>query len=123
MAYLQVLSGPQDSGRWIPLAHGTWVVGRDNGTAFQLSDRCISRRQFRIMRELSSDHFTIEPVEGANSTTVGGLPLTHRRQLDIGDQIQAGNTILCLRANKPSQVSDDPKLNDMEARDEQTLKD
>ncbi|XAM00520.1 FHA domain-containing protein [Phycisphaeraceae bacterium D3-23] len=122
MAYLQVLSGPQDAGRWNPLDLGTWVVGRDNGTAFQLSDRYISKWQFRIIRERPTDHFSIEPIERAAPTTVGGVLLARRRQLDIGDQIQAGNTILCLTADQPGQTSEDPELKDMGARDEQTLR-
>ena len=71
MIYLKVLSGPMDAGRWKTLNHGTWVVGRGGGTAFQLNDPLVSRRQFRITREEGQIHFTIEPVEEIHGPGAG----------------------------------------------------
>ena len=84
----------QDAGRELPIG-GTVLVGRDPGADVVIADT-----------EISSRHASFAPVDGGvavedlgstNGTFVNGQRLTGTRQLQAGDRVQLGATVVEVR--------------------------
>jgi len=88
---LTVLKGP-DKGRRFELPdHEPQLIGRSS-EALPLTDPTISRRH----AELTPDdgRWIINDLKSANGTFVNGQRVTERRQLEPGDQVRTGNTLI-----------------------------
>lgn len=93
MATLYVLQGP-DAGQAIELTDSSVVLGRHSQSA-PLTDHTVSRRHAELTRE--GDQWTITHLGSSNDTYVNGERITEPVELQHGDQIKIGGTLLAFR--------------------------
>ena len=74
-------------GRVVPVQGAEFVVGRAADCALWLDDSGVSRRHARLV--LSAETYTVEDLESANGTYIGGERIA-TRELRDGDVIQFG---------------------------------
>lgn len=80
-------------GRPIPLAKDVFTLGRGRDADFQIAiDASLSRVHCQLVRE--DGHVWIEDAGSSNGTSVNGVTLEGRVQLEPGDQILIGQTEL-----------------------------
>jgi len=92
---LEVLNGPED-GRLFPLGLGAATIGRLETAEIALAlDRSISRTHARVTRE--QDRYFVEDLESNHGTFVNGQVIRARTQLEDGDEILVGGTLMRLR--------------------------
>lgn len=96
---LEVMNGPED-GRWFHLDAGNhWMIGRAATAAIPLLlDSSVSREHARLSRE--GGRYWIEDLESTHGITRNGQILTERTELDYGDKILVGSTLLELRRGR-----------------------
>ena len=90
MASIEVIQGPE-TGRVLQLAGSEVTIGRAEAT-LRLSDGTVSRQHARLFQR--DGQWIIEDIGSANGTFVNGVRLTRPVQLNIGDQIRCGRTLL-----------------------------
>jgi hypothetical protein len=86
-----VLGGP-DAGRRLPLRDG--VLGRGRAAALQLGDPSLSRGHARI--RLDGPRVLIEDLGSKNGLWIRGRRLSSLREIQPGDEVRAGRTVLAL---------------------------
>jgi pSer/pThr/pTyr-binding forkhead associated (FHA) protein len=92
---VQIARGP-DTGCRFPLQEGSEaVIGRGLECTVALDDPSVSRRHCRIVVENS--RVTLYDADSRWGTLVNGTPVTCQ-ELEIGDQISIGETVLRLEA-------------------------
>lgn len=89
-ACLVIIRGARLGSR-IVLAGNPVVVGRSVDADFQISDRSISRRHFRVYHEGSG--YWIEDLESTNMTFLNDEPVS-RAPLRDGDHVRVSKTVL-----------------------------
>lgn len=120
MPHIEVISGPKDTGKRIPLSVGVWVIGRDPGGAMQLLDRRVSRHHLRITYERAEDRYCAEDLNSEAGTLIHGKLISTPVELNDGDQITLGNTTLVFRCDPASHS--EPRLKATRQREIPTLK-
>ena len=90
---LVVVEGP-DLGRTFDVA-GDAVVGRDPTAAMQLTDQEVSRRHAIVSHD--ADGVAIEDLGSSNGTWVGEQRVSGTAQLQVGQMMRVGSTVLELR--------------------------
>jgi diguanylate cyclase (GGDEF)-like protein len=91
-AMLVILSGA-NVGTIVPLDVPEIVFGRDPGCDVRLTDEGVSRRHARALL-LPDGACAVEDLGSTNGTSVNGEPIDGRRELQDGDRILIGHTVL-----------------------------
>lgn len=121
MPTIEVLAGPKDVGKRIPISVGAWVIGRDLGVALQLLDPRVSRRHLRISCERKNDPYFVEDLDSEAGTFLHGEYISAPVELTDGDQIIMGNTTLVFRRDLAARR--EPRLLSTRQRQIPTIKD
>jgi len=93
------IKGGSNVGARFTLIAGTTIIGREKGVDIVLADRQCSRQHCRIIFALGK--FMLEDLKSTNGTKVNGAQLTTVLQLNSGDQIALGETILNFEIKEP----------------------
>lgn len=98
MLILTVIQGPDQGRRFELPGNEPQQIGRSS-EALPLTDRSISRRH----AELTPDDgkWFIHDIQSSNGTFVNGRVIKGRRQLEPGDQIRAGMTLMVFGVESP----------------------
>ncbi len=83
----------------VPLVRDEITVGRREGNTIRLTERNISRRHARLVR--NGDTFLVEDLESYNGVKLNGLPIAAQRPLNDGDQLTIGDYQLSFRSDRP----------------------
>jgi DNA-binding winged helix-turn-helix (wHTH) protein len=78
--------------RFVPLAEGENVVGRDPGCALRIPSGLVSRQHARIV--LAGQRATLEDLGSKNGTLLGGRRVAGVVPLSEGDEIRIGPALL-----------------------------
>ncbi|MHC4391299.1 MAG: sigma 54-interacting transcriptional regulator [Planctomycetota bacterium] len=96
---LIVLDGPI-RGAVLRLQPGTNRIGRDPSVELMLPDKLISRRHAEM--RLTGEGTTLDDLGSTNATYLNGLRVTSARQLQHGDEVRLGDTVLLYVHEAPS---------------------
>jgi S-DNA-T family DNA segregation ATPase FtsK/SpoIIIE len=94
---LDVTSGPE-AGRLIPLRPGEVSVGRSGACNVVVDDPMLREEHFALQVTPDGRVFVAPDLEASSGVTVAGEELTEVRQLEQGEQLQAGASVFALRA-------------------------
>lgn len=83
----------------VPLVRDEITVGRREGNTIRLTERNISRRHARLLR--NGDTFLVEDLESYNGVRLNGVPVSSQRPLNDGDQLTIGDYQLSFRSDRP----------------------
>ena len=86
-----------DTGRHVPL-DGPMEIGQDADSDLTLNDEQVSRHHARL--EPIGSGATVEDLGSTNGTYVNDQALAGRRQLEAGDRVRLGLTVLELRTRQ-----------------------
>lgn len=84
---LLVISGP-DAGQEYDLSPGELIIGREDGSAIQLTDRKVSHNH--ALLRVRGSQVTIEDLRSTNGTRVNGTLIERQTPLAPGDRIGIG---------------------------------
>ena len=101
---LAIVEG-REAGREFPVT-GTTVIGRDPGADVVLEDTEVSTKHASFM--LSDGGVAVEDLDSTNGTFVNGRRVTGSHQLQTGDRIQLGTTVVEIRGIAPAQAPAQP---------------
>jgi signal transduction histidine kinase len=104
MSTLTVIQGP-DHGRTFEIDGETLYIGRDPACEVPLRDPGISRRHTCL--ELHEGKYFLKDNGSANGTFVNGVRITET-EIQSGDQIRVGNTILTMGWRAAGTLVDEP---------------
>src|SRR3954463_10328956 len=90
----------------VPLIRDEITIGRKEGNTIRLTERNVSRRHARILRNNGEVH--IEDLGSYNGIRVNNARIAERVSLRVSDQVQIGDYKLYLKAEGLEQV--DPSL-------------
>ena len=91
----------------VPLIRDEITIGRKEGNTIRLTERNVSRRHARILRNNGEVH--IEDLGSYNGIRVNNARIAERVALRVSDQVQIGDYKLFLKADGQEQAaSDDP---------------
>jgi hypothetical protein len=93
---LEIVEG-NGAGQKSPL-DSTLELGRDPGVSMQLMDAQVSRRHARIGPR--GDGAAVEDLGSANGTYVNGQRIAAPREMQPGDTLRVGTTVLLLRSEQ-----------------------
>ncbi|MBI5489801.1 MAG: diguanylate cyclase [Deltaproteobacteria bacterium] len=113
-AMLVVLSG-QSVGTIVPLDISEITIGRDPGCDVRLGDDGISRRHVRVLAD--GPRWAVEDVGSTNGTTVNGERLVGRHELQEGDRVLVGHTVLKFVRQAEVDAEYQAKVYEMSVRD------
>jgi diguanylate cyclase (GGDEF)-like protein len=116
-AMLLVLSG-RNVGTVIPLDISEVTIGRDPACDVRLGDDGISRRHVRLAA--AGQAWMVEDVGSTNGTTVNGEKLAAKRELEEGDRILLGHTVLKFVRQAEIDTEYQTKIYEMSVRDSLT---
>src|SRR5258705_7202509 len=88
----------------VPLIRDEITIGRKEGNTIRLTERNVSRRHARILRNNGEVH--IEDLGSYNGIRVNNARIAERVSLRISDQVQIGDYKLYLKAEGVEQVDD-----------------
>src|ERR1044071_7619017 len=88
----------------VPLIRDEITIGRKEGNTIRLTERNVSRRHARILRNNGEVH--IEDLRSYNGIRVNNARIAERVSLRVGDQVQIGDYKLYLKAEGLDQVDD-----------------
>ena len=88
----------------VPLIRDEITIGRKEGNTIRLTERNVSRRHARIMRNNGEVH--IEDLGSYNGIRVNNARIAERVSLRVSDQVQIGDYKLYLKAEGVEQVDD-----------------
>ena len=95
---LAIVEG-EEAGRDVPLT-GRLLVGRDPSGDVTVDDPEVSTRHAAFVP--GDDGVVVEDLDSTNGTFVNGQRLSGSRQLQAGDSVRLGNTVLEVRAPAPA---------------------
>lgn len=98
---LEIVEGKQ-SGRTFELG-GALTVGRDESTAVSLEDDQVSRRHALISP--TTEGAVVEDLNSTNGTYVNDQPIHGSREINPGDRVRFGLTVMELRAGRDQAAS------------------
>ncbi len=93
---LFVVDGP-DNGRSFALGPQS-VIGRDPTAAINLVDEEVSRRH--ALLSLDQGRVTVEDLGSSNGTFVGEIKIGGETELDPGERMRVGQTVMELRQSE-----------------------
>ncbi|HEY0192397.1 MAG TPA: FHA domain-containing protein, partial [Kofleriaceae bacterium] len=96
----------------VPLIRDEITIGRKEGNTIRLTERNVSRRHARILRNAGEVH--IEDLGSYNGIRVNNARIAERVSLRVSDQVQIGDYKLFLKAEGQEQVADDPMASSLE---------
>src|SRR3954469_18855860 len=88
----------------VPLIRDEITIGRKEGNTIRLTERNVSRRHARILRNNGEVH--IEDLGSYNGIRVNNARIAERVSLRVSDQVQIGDYKLYLKAEGVEQVED-----------------
>ena len=88
----------------VPLIRDEITIGRKEGNTIRLTERNVSRRHARILRNNGEVH--IEDLGSYNGIRVNNARIAERVSLRVSDQVQIGDYKLYLKAEGIEQVDD-----------------
>src|SRR5882762_7213266 len=88
----------------VPLIRDEITIGREEGNTIRLTERNVSRRHARILRNNGEVH--IEDLGSYNGIRVNNARIAERVSLRVSDQVQIGDYKLYLKAEGLEQVDD-----------------
>ena len=88
----------------VPLIRDEITIGRKEGNTIRLTERNVSRRHARILRNNGEVH--IEDLGSYNGIRVNNARIAERVNLRVSDQVQIGDYKLYLKAEGVEQVDD-----------------
>ncbi|HWU89699.1 MAG TPA: FHA domain-containing protein, partial [Kofleriaceae bacterium] len=88
----------------VPLIRDEITIGRKEGNTIRLTERNVSRRHARILR--NKDEVQIEDLGSYNGIRVNNARIAERVSLRVSDQVQIGDYKLYLKAEGVEQVDD-----------------
>jgi pSer/pThr/pTyr-binding forkhead associated (FHA) protein len=88
----------------VPLVRDELTIGRKEGNTIRLTERNVSRRHARIVR--NNGEVTIEDLGSYNGIRVNNARIAERVQLRVSDQVQIGDYKLFLKAEGLEQVDE-----------------
>ena len=103
MAKLYVERGPL-RGKELHLEEGkVYLLGRDSSCALPLPDSLTSRQHFTV--RVSKGRYLLRDLNSSNGTFVNGEVVRKTAELKLGDQVEAGETLLSILADdeRPTQ--------------------
>jgi S1-C subfamily serine protease len=98
--WLSIRSGEQ-TGRVVEVAKERFVIGRDDDTDLQLPDEKLSRKHASITAH-GSGRLMLQDLGSTNGTFVDDSRITHPYELEGGEQIRVGDTMLIVSMQAPS---------------------
>jgi pSer/pThr/pTyr-binding forkhead associated (FHA) protein len=87
----------------VPLIRDEITIGRKEGNTIRLTERNVSRRHARILRNNGEVH--IEDLGSYNGIRVNNARIAERVSLRVSDQVQIGDYKLYLKAEEPSRAA------------------
>ena len=100
MASILIIQG-SDKDRLFDLYDGENLIGRQR-CAVKLSDKTVSRRHARLMPD--NGRWLLEDLGSANGTYLNGVKLARPMEVNRGDQIRCGTTLLVFGGGKPAEA-------------------
>jgi ABC transport system ATP-binding/permease protein len=88
----------------VPLARDEITIGRKEGNTIRLTERNVSRRHARILRNKGEVH--IEDLGSYNGIRVNNARIAERVSLRVSDQVQIGDYKLYLKAEGAEQADE-----------------
>src|SRR5579872_615802 len=88
----------------VPLIRDEITIGRKEGNTIRLTERNVSRRHARIVR--NNGEVQIEDLGSYNGIRVNNARIAERVSLRVSDQVQIGDYKLYLKAEGAEQVDD-----------------
>ena len=95
-----------DSGQATPIPDGEFSIGRNDDAYVHVEDSMVSRRHAKLFN--SEDGLFIEDLGSGNGTVVGGVLITSRSKLEVGDLVQFGPVVFRVDPEVPGEVSAEP---------------
>jgi pSer/pThr/pTyr-binding forkhead associated (FHA) protein len=90
----------------VPLIRDEITVGRKEGNTIRLTERNVSRRHARILR--NNGTIAIEDLESYNGVRVNGSRIKGRQPLTVSDRIQIGDYLIELKTDGDEQLPSTP---------------
>src|SRR3954462_11479216 len=87
----------------VPLIRDEITIGRKEGNTIRLTERNVSRRHARIVRQNGS--VQVEDLDSYNGVRVNGTRIQGRMSVNESDRIQIGDYLLELKVER-GQVAD-----------------
>jgi pSer/pThr/pTyr-binding forkhead associated (FHA) protein len=97
---LEIVEG-KEAGRQIPLT-GAVDIGRDQSAQLAVDDTQVSRRHARIAPQ--NGNAVVEDLGSTNGTYVNDQPIQAPRELNAGDRIRMGLTVIEIRNSQQVQA-------------------
>src|ERR1043166_1627313 len=99
----------------VPLIRDEITIGRKEGNTIRLTERNVSRRHARILRNNGEVH--IEDLGSYNGIRVNNARIAERVSLRVSDQVQIGDYKLYLKAEGALDQVDDSRTTPIERVD------
>jgi pSer/pThr/pTyr-binding forkhead associated (FHA) protein len=90
----------------VPLIRDEITIGRKEGNTIRLTERNVSRRHARILRNTNNGEVHIEDLGSYNGIRVNNARIAERVSLRVSDQVQIGDYKLYLKAEGLEQADD-----------------
>lgn len=90
----------------VPLIRDEITVGRKEGNTIRLTERNVSRRHARILR--NNGTIAIEDLESYNGVRVNGSRIKGRQPLTVSDRIQIGDYLIELKTDSDDSLASTP---------------
>jgi pSer/pThr/pTyr-binding forkhead associated (FHA) protein len=105
----------------VPFVREEITIGRQEGNTIRLTERNVSRRHARLMRQ--NGHVVVEDLGSSNGTRINGERISGQSAVKDGDLIQIGDYDLALQSEaaaraRPSPASDEPSDSGVHAEPE-----
>jgi pSer/pThr/pTyr-binding forkhead associated (FHA) protein len=81
----------------VPFVREEITIGRQEGNTIRLTERNVSRRHARLMRQ--NGHVVVEDLGSSNGTRINGERISGQSQIKDGDLIQIGDYDLALQSD------------------------
>jgi len=108
MAFKLVIQDDEGKTTVVPLIRDEITIGRKEGNTIRLTERNVSRRHARILRNNGEVH--IEDLGSYNGIRVNNARIAERVSLRVSDQVQIGDYKLYLKSEALEQADDSRTL-------------
>jgi pSer/pThr/pTyr-binding forkhead associated (FHA) protein len=90
----------------VPVIRDEMTIGRDAGNTIRLTERNVSRRHARLMRQSGS--IFVEDLKSFTGVRVNGARINAPTAVSEGDQLQIGDYKIRVKSDRPSDMTDRP---------------
>src|SRR6187549_2723902 len=87
----------------VPFVREEITIGRQEGNTIRLTERNVSRRHARLMRQ--NGHVVVEDLGSSNGTRINGERISGQSSVKDGDLIQIGDYDLALQSDAAAAAS------------------